>query len=384
MRILHLISSLGVGGAETMLLKLVQEQTRRGHAFHVVSLTGDGPIGEGLRAAGAETAFLGMTRGVPDPLALGRLLQAVRRWSPDLLQSWMYHADLMGGLVGRVARVPVVWGIRGTGLDAVKTKRTTLLARRLCAGLSGILPRVIVSCSHAAVEEHVAVGYRRDRIRVIPNGFELAKFRPDGTARAAVRAELGLAPGQPLVGLMARFDPLKDYATFAAAVARLVRTRPDAAFLACGDGVTPENELLSSLLREAGAEGRVRLLGRRNDMPHIAAALDVATLSSCGEGFPNVIGEAMACGVPAVVTDVGDSRWLVGDTGRTVPPRDPEALAAGWAELLALDEPARRDLGRRARERVEREFDIRQVSLRFEELYREMVPGSGAGELPPR
>jgi glycosyltransferase involved in cell wall biosynthesis len=385
MRVMHVITSFGgfgIGGAETMLLKLVRAQAGRGLDFHAVSLTIGGPIEDGLLEAGAGTSRLGMTRGVPNPAALWRLRQIVQRERPDLIQTWMYHSDLIGGLVGRAAGVPVVWGIRNSVLDDASTPRNTRLARRLCAGLSGLLPRAIVSCSQVAADQHVALGYRRDRMSVIPNGFELGRFRPDPAAREGVRAELGVAEGRPLIGIMARFDPAKDHATFVAAAAILARTRPDAAFMACGDGISSDNRVLVGWLEQARLGDRVHLLGRRADVPRLAAALDLATLSSASEGFPNVIGEAMACGVPAAVTDVGDSRWLVGDTGRTVPPRNPVALAAAWAELLALGPADLRALGERARQRVKAEFDIGRTALRFDALYRELLPGRLAAGSP--
>jgi glycosyltransferase involved in cell wall biosynthesis len=189
-----------------------------------------------------------------------------------------------------------------------------------------------------------------------------------------VRAELGLPPDAPLIAMVARFDPVKDHPTFLEAAARLHARRPDVRFLLCGRDVTWENRGLAAAVERAGARGFVHLLGQREDVARVTAALDLSTLSSsCGEGFSNVVGEAMACGVPCVVTDVGDSGAIVADTGLVVPPRDPEALAAAWAQLLARPAEERAAIGRAARRRIEDNYSLDVIVRRYQDLYEELA-----------
>ena len=217
------------------------------------------------------------------------------------------------------------------------------------------------------------MGYAADRMLVIPNGFDLGAFRPDPAAGPTLRRELGIPAPAPLIGLVARFHPQKDHSTFFAAARRLHRTCPDAHFILCGDGITWENPELAAEADQAGLRGCCHLLGRRSDMSFIQAALDFASSSSStGEGFPNVLGEAMASGVPCAVTNVGDSARIVGETGRIVPPGDPEALVRAWEDLLGLPPEARTALGVAARDRIARQYSLPAIAARYSALYDEI------------
>jgi len=205
---------------------------------------------------------------------------------------------------------------------------------------------------------------------VIHNGVDLDVFKPDSAARASVRAELGLSPEVPLIGLIARFNPMKDHATFLKAAGLLHRQLRRVHFLLCGSEVTSENPVLARALQQQNLSDHVHLLGLRHDVPRLSAALDIANSTSAfGEGFSNAVAEAMACGVVCVVTSVGDSAEIVGDTGRVVPPKNPEALAAAWIDILNLDAKKRSDLARRTRQRIEDRFPIQRAVNAFEALY---------------
>ena len=290
----------------------------------------------------------------------------------------MYHSDLVGGLAALIGGGRVIWGIRFSNFDPQTCSRATIWTARACAALSRWLPTRIVCCSEASRSVHAALGYRADKMVVIPNGFDLGIFRPDPAARAAVRAELAIPPEALLIGLVGRFDPQKDQRVFLQAAALLAEGHQDARFLLCGDDITAENSALMSWIDPAIRQ-RCHLLGRRDDLPRLTAALDVATSSSAyGEAFSNAVGEAMACAVPCVVTDVGDSARIVGETGKVVPPRDARALATAWSELLAAGEPARRSLGLAARGRVEARYSLPAIVRRYEALYQAVaVPAAG-------
>ena len=362
------------------LHKLLSHMDRAAFEPEVISLTTLGDVGERMRALGVPVRVLGMRRGVPDPIFVARLAGLLRKESPDIVQTWMYHADLIGGLAAKLAaNLPVVWNVRHSHLHPGQTNRTTVWTARACARLSGSVPERIICAAEVSRRVHAKLGYKEEKMVVIPNGFDLSVFVPDVDARISVRRELGIPQVAPLVGLVARFHPDKDHYNFVRAAALLDARRPNVHFLLCGEGVTPENRELLGRLRSAGILDRCRLLGRRNDLPRLYAALDVAVSSSSSEGFPNVVGEAMACGVPCVVTDVGDSADIVADTGVVVSPRDPEALATGLREVLGLRTEERRALGDRARKRMGQHYSLRSVVAAYEQIYEGLVPGRGRG-----
>lgn len=374
LKCLHIITGLDTGGAEMMLRKLVEWTDGHRLRNEVVCLTGNGPVGAALAARGVPVHALGMRGGVPDPRAVARLTRLVTSSAPDVVQTWMYHANLLGGIACRLAHVrPVVWNIRASHLEPGSEKRLTRFVARASARLARGLCDAVVTNSHDARAVHVALGYADALFRVIPNGFDTTTFRPDSAARAAVRAEWGVAGETPVIGMIARYHAAKDHATFVAAAARLREDYPHVQFVLAGDAVDDRNEALGALVRGAGLAGRIRLLGRRDDTPRVFAGLDICTSASAYEAFPNVLGEAMATGVPCVATDVGDSARIIGDTGRVVPVRAPGALARAWADLLGIGPQARQALGARARCRVERHYPIAAVAEQYVALYEELA-----------
>lgn len=374
LRIVHIITGLDTGGAEMMLCELLSAMDRTVFSSEVISLMDTGPIGERIMQSGIPVQALGMRPGVPDPVAIFSLARRLRRAAPDLVQTWMYHADLIGGLAAKMAgNVPVVWGIHNSDLDPEETKRSTIWTARACAGLSRWLPRKIICCAEVARQIHVGIGYDGSRMVVIPNGFDTDKFRPDAQKRAMVRRELGIHDEALLVGMVGRFHPQKDHQNFIKAASLLHKRFPDVQFLLCGEGLSWENRALSDWIDTAGLRNRFHLPGRRNDIPAIMAALDVyCSSSSFGEAFPMVIGEAMACGVVCVVTDVGDSGLIVGDTGAVVEPRNARALADGIERLLKMPAQERKALGLRGRVRIRENFRLDVIAGSYAGLYRQL------------
>jgi glycosyltransferase involved in cell wall biosynthesis len=375
MRVLFIITGLSTGGAETMLLKLLERLDRKRFSPHVISLTTLGEIGPRIAALGIPVEAMGMKPGLPSPMGFLRLMRMIRRVKPDVVHTWLYHADLLGGLAARLAGISAIgWCIRNSNLDKDKTKFSTRAVVGLCARLSTWIPSKILSCSEEARRVHVALGYAAEKMRVVPNGFDLARFKPDGDARSAVRADLGIADSTPLVGLISRFDPQKNHAGFFEAAGRLYRRMPHVHFVLAGQGIDRNNAALMQAINKAGVLANTHLLGLRSDVPRLMAALDVlASSSSYGEAFPNVLGEAMACGVPCVVTDVGDSAYIVGDTGRVVASGDMRGLAAALEDLLALPPAVKAALGERARARVAAHFEIGRVVQQYENFYESLL-----------
>jgi len=374
-KILHLITDLDMGGAEVMLFNLVKEHLKKKIEIQVIGLTRNGEIGNQLQQLGVPVEALGMRNDRQDPFSLVRLIRLFRSIHPDLIQTWMYHADLLGGLAARLSgNIPVVWGLHHT-LDGEQPVRPrTMAVLQLNAMLSGWLPRRVVCCAESARQAHIRAGYFAKRMVVIPNGIDLKRFHPDREARLALRQELGMAADTPLIGLFARFHPQKDHRTFAEAAGLLHARLPQVHFVMAGEGVTPANVQLRSWIQAAGLSPQVHLLGLRQDMPRLMAGVDLASLSSAyGEALPLAIAEAMSCCVPCVVTDVGDAGHLVAATGRIVPPRDPAALSEAWKELFSLSARGRTQLGQKARSRIQEEYNIVSIAERYYSLYRSIL-----------
>jgi glycosyltransferase involved in cell wall biosynthesis len=376
--VLCLISSLTVGGAEMMLYRLLSRMDRTRFVTQVISMIDLdlGPLSEKIEGLGVPLRSLGMRPGRPNPLAALRLAQWLRNDRPDVVSTWMYHADLIGGLAAKLAGgIPVAWGIRHCDFSREGNRWLTIQTIKACARMSRWLPTRIICNSVASRDAHAAVGYGIEKMVVIPNGSDLTAFKPDPVSRESVRKELGIPEEALLIGLVGRFHPHKDHRNFTEAAALLSRTRPDVYFLLCGDEVTWDNAQLVRWIEQAGIKRQCRLLGRRDDVSRVTSALDIAASSSFGESFPNVILEAMSCGVPCVATDVGDSALIVGDTGRVVPPKNPLALSWAWQALIELGRQGRTQLGLAARQRVQEHFDLPDIVGRYQKLYEELADG---------
>jgi glycosyltransferase involved in cell wall biosynthesis len=373
MKVLHVITGLEGGGAERQLVNLLRGSTGVPIQHEVVSLLDGGVYGRDVRATGAELHTLNMARNRFSPLALFRLAGLIHRSRPDIVQTWLYHADLIGLLAARLAgRAPVVWTLRSSRLELHHYSKLTGLTITALSRLSR-WPAAILSNSTAGMNAHVAIGYRPRCARVIPNGIDTNTFRPSESARKEVRAELGIGADTPLIGCIARCDPMKDHLNVFSAFARVAA---DARLLLAGRGTEPGNRELSNqiCLGGLGPEQVIRL-GERRDTDRIIAALDILVLGSAfGEGFPNALGEAMACGVPCVATDVGDNAAIIGGCGGIAPPRDPQALAEAMSCLLALSSDERRALGLRARERIQKDYSISAMVRRYSEEYALLAP----------
>lgn len=371
-RVVHLITGLQNDGAQTMLWKILRHRDHRRVAASVISLTSRGALGDRIEALGVPVIALGMHSGFPGPVAVWHLIRELRRLAPDVLQTWLPHSDLVGLVTGRIAHIrSIVWNVRCADLDPRDHPRSLRWTMRVLALLSPV-PSAVVVNSRPGQIACVRLGYRPKRWVLISNGFDLDSFAPAEEARRSVRAELEVPPDAVLVGLIARFHPMKDHRTFFQAGSILHASHPSVQFVLVGRGVDEANAEIADAVKRLGLSVVTHLLGERQDIPRLTAALDVATCCSYSEGFPNVIGEAMACGVPCVTTDIGDCAALVGDSGIVVPTRDPDALAQAWQHLVDLPVMQRIALGRAARVRVGERFDIGAITRRYEALYAEL------------
>lgn len=380
MRVTHVITSLGSGGAEGVLARLCLADKQNTHS--VISLMDAGVYGETLENAGVLVYPVGMARGRLTPRGFWRLWKFIRHENPDVLQTWMYHGDFLGGLAGKLAGVRnVVWGIRNTDLSPGKSSRATIVIARLCARLSRRIPAKIAVCAEQAVDVHARLGYARGKMVTIPNGYDLSRFKPDTEAGKAIRAELSLGEEDYVLGMVARYDPFKDHKTLIEALRIVAERGVGFHCVLVGRGMDSENTELVDAIQQAGLSSRISLLGRRPDIPDVMNSLDLHVLSSSSEAFPNVVAEAMACATPCVSTDVGDASLIVGDTGWIVPPGNPLAMAEAVCEAQAERILPEHWLARktRGRQRIEKDFSMDRMVSKFQGLWQEVLTGTGRG-----
>jgi glycosyltransferase involved in cell wall biosynthesis len=344
----------------------------------VLSLSDEGTMGEPVRTLGVPVHTLGMRAGMPGPSAFLRLQRRVRRLRPDAIQGWMYHGNLAASFAAKVApkQPGLAWNVRQSLYDLGNEKPLTRKVIRANRALS-CRPDTIIYNSRLSRSQHERFGFANDEGVIVPSGFDLTRLRPDSENCAAVRLEFGLDAEDLVIGHVARFHPMKDHATFLRAAVEVTRRVPRARFLLAGRGVGPGNPVLSGIV-PSDFMPRFTFTGERRGVSRLMQAMDVLCLSSAwGEGFPNVLGEAMACGVPCVATDIGDSADIVGESGLIVPPSDSAALAQALTELLEKRPKARRDLGGEARKQIEAHYSLEVVVDRYARLYDDLTSGAG-------
>jgi glycosyltransferase involved in cell wall biosynthesis len=374
LQLVHIITGLGRGGAESVLLQLCAASQGKGWSHTVVSLTDRGEMASVLEEAGVRVIDLGMTTALSIGPALWRLRKILRVLEPDIVQTWMYHADLIGGIAARLAGVrSLLWGIRSTVTDSLSIKRSTRFLIRVCAVLSRVVPARIVVCAYNAAEAHAKAGYRRDKMIVIQNGIDCGRFNDDGSSTAEWKTANGIDPELPLLGIVARFTPQKDHLSFLRAIERLVAKGEAFQCILVGNAMDATNAPLMRWIRELGLSDHVVLIGPRSDLPDVMRALDLHVLSSRVEGFPNVLAEAMACGTPCVSTDAGDAEYILADNGWLVSKGDFNALANAMGEALTerRESPEvwqdRRDASKK---HIREEFGLQRMVDDYAELWR--------------
>lgn len=369
MKALFLAPSLETGGAERQLVLLAAGLAGRGHDVGLALFRKTGPLLASLPDA-VRVHDLGK-RGRADLLGfLLRAVRLVRAERPQVLCSFLGVPNLVAaGLKILSPGLRVAWSVRASDMDL---NRYGLL-HRLCARAEVLLSRVpdrIVANSEAGRNHAVSQGMLADRFTVIPNGIDTETYRPDRGLGCSLREEWGIGEDQMLIGLVARLDPMKDHETFLRAAAQLAAQRADVRFACVGGGDPVLRESQQALGRELGLANRLVWAGARQDMPAVYNALDVLCLSSAyGEGFPNVLGEAMSCGVPCVATDVGDAAVVVGDTGLVVPKGEPAALARGLRTQLERLQSGDEALRAACRERIAEYFSLERMVAAFEDQF---------------
>ena len=368
-KILHVITGLSTGGAENMLLKLISSTTVTSNIkiVGVVSLLDKGTIGPKIEALGVPVFELNMKRGLPAPWHLVKLAKIIHKSNTDVIQSWMYHANLAATLAAAmIGKNCVIWNIRHCLHDYKNEKFLTRLMIKLGSILSRY-PKKIIFNSSVSLSKHVEVGYRENQSLVIPNGFDVSLFRK--YQNNSIFSQLNLPDSVIIVAIFGRYDVIKDHKNFFIAMSQVLVHTNNVIALAVGNGVDNENRAIVSQIEELGISDRVYLIGERQDVCKIMSACTIIVNSSKSEAFPNVIGEAMACEVTCVVTNVGDSSILLEENGKVVPPNDSTALANAILSLLELTIEERSKIGSCARKRIVENYSIDKISECYCNLY---------------
>ena len=334
--IFFLIRSLNVGGTERQIIELVKGLDNNHFDITVGLFYNKGALIEEIKTMPWIHVISLSKTGRWDILRfVFRFIRLLKVLQPDILYSFLPDANIVGLIAGRLAGVKrIIWGTRASNMDVSRYDWVVRISLRLSAFLSRF-PDAIIANSYVGRSFHEGIGYSNKSFHVIHNGINAERFRPDRNTGTRVRAEWGIDKKTVLIGIVARMDPMKDHPTFLKAAQNFIQRHNDVCFVCVGDGPVDYKEKLYLLSEELGLRDFVIWAGLRSDMPAVYNALDIVTsTSSYGEGFSNVIAEAMACGVPCVVTDVGDSALIIGDAGLVVPIKDPEALAGGWRCML--------------------------------------------------
>lgn len=367
---MHVITGLHVGGAESMLYKLLQATDKNKFQPIVVPLINGGPLYSKIEDLGIPVHSLGMKSGINLFHGMNALKKQIKIYQPHLIQGWMYHANVLSQLTMAFSRfaIPVLWNIRHSHYGNEKDKLTTSIIIKMGSFLSHQAVRIVYN-SYLSAKQHEKIGYDNSKTVVIPNGFDTDRYHPSQEARIKLRKEFNLDEDTLLIGMVARYHPVKDHDTFLQAASHLHDIYPNVHFILVGRGIDLDNKVLAARIKELGILEVTHLLGEQSDTSMITAALDIATLTSVSEGFPNVVGEAMACGIPCVVTDVGDSSIVVGPEGIVVPVQSPDAIVNGWKKLIMLERKDREEVGKEARKRVVSNFSIDEIVKMYEDMY---------------
>ena len=368
-KVVHIISGLGQGGAEQALYRLANRQLKDVDSV-VISLTGSQVYGSMLTEQGIPVIALRFRKWSLNIIQIFRLWRILRHIKPDVVQTWMYHADLIGGIIGRLAGIKkIFWGVVHYNLDRSITSPFTLLVARICASMSRVIPKKIVSCAYESVNSHVAIGYDKSRFVVIPLGFDTQHPGPSRSSRSIFRALHNISDHTIVIGCVARWHPQKDHANLVAALGQLMQAQHEVVVMLVGAGLTNDNtELIALLKKHRVRDTEILRLGRLETLEDYYSALDIFVLPSRGEAFPNVIAEAMSFEVPCIATDVGDIRTIIGSTGWIVPPRKPRQLAQAMARAIRLLKEDRDTWAKRkvlCRRRICENFSLDKMSSAY-------------------
>lgn len=376
MKILHVIISLNIGGAEKSMLRLIEAHKNNSDYDHsVVSLTGIGEIGKQLQVSNIRVHALGLKSAFNTPRVMWALMKIIRQADPDVIHTWMYHADLIGGVAGKLTKKKIIWSVRNTHAEAKSgIAKTTFYIMKICAFLSAYIPNKIICVAGTAMTSHVKYGYQQKKMQVIQNGYDVNNLRNlSRQHKQTTRKSIGLAKNATVIGTVGRYNNSKDHPTFIRAAKILLRSNDNLQFLLIGKGINANNTQLFSLIADTGHIEKFFLLDERDDVPALLTLMDIFCLHSISEGFPNVLGEAMCIGLPCITTDVGDAALMVGENGVVVPHSQPELLVKGLQAMVNLTAKERKESGEKLRQRIDNNYSLAQAQHAIETVYQNVL-----------
>ncbi|HRJ52868.1 MAG TPA: glycosyltransferase [Candidatus Thiothrix moscowensis] len=381
-RVVHIITNLSHHGSSMMLYRLMAHTDRSRFEPIVISLDRGDDFKEKISAHGIPVHTFNMSSSLSFGAHVVKLAHMLRKLSPDILQGWQYHGNLAVSLVSKLLPKPPVllWNVRQTVYDIEQESNSNHWAIGFLRRLTNTPARIIYN-SWISEGQHTRLGYSEQKSQVIANGFDLQMFAPNAHSREIIRQQLEIPEKATVIGMIAHHQPAKNHRLFIEAAHLLARHDPDVHFILAGNRVTADNHDIATLLqRFPELHERLHLLGNRQDIPALLNSMDIFSLtSSSGEGFSNVVGEAMACGVPCIVTDVGDTPLLVGKTGETIKNATASSLAFAWLEWINAGEIWRQEQGQQARQRIQRHYRIQHIARQYQDIYESLYHAHAAG-----
>lgn len=366
-KIAHISTSLETGGAEVQLLRLLDKIDKTKFEMIVISLHEETYLADQVRDLGVPVHSLYLK---DSPINIKKAYKILKEFNPDVIHGTMYEGGVVGTLFNKFLpkKPPVIWTVH-EGLEHYRQEPLRKQIQLRAWSLISNLPDCMMYVSHLNAEQHLDWGFKNRKALVLTNGVDTRRFKPNPVARKAIRKSLYIPDDSFVIGITARFHPVKNHVGFLNAAGILSKTHPKVHYMMVGTNIDKDNKVLTDVIAKHGLEKNVHLLGNRDDIPDIVNAYDLAALTSLGEAFPLTLGEAMATSIPCVATNVGDNKFIIADTGRTVPARDDEALAAAWKELVEMDKDTFKRLGEAAYQRTIEKFTLAQQVEQHEELY---------------
>lgn len=373
MKILHVITSLNTGGAEMMLTKLVAASLSSNEVHIVISLMDKGTLGDQVSKY-AELYSLDLKAGGLSIKSLINLYRIIKQEDPDIIQGWMYHANIASLLVNFILRKNLVWNVRQSLVDIKFEKRLTAILIRMSAFFSGYVDKIIFN-SHVSLSQHVKIGFSERNTVVIANGFDLDKFRPQSSEQIlAFKLKYGLPEDSKIFGHVARYHPMKNHIGFIYEISKILSDQPNLYCVMVGKGVSEVNVELVNAINNTNYPDRFIMIGERHDLENIYGVFDfIVSSSQWGEAFPNVIGESMACGTPCIVTDVGDSKHIVADLGFVYSPSLSEELNPYLNQCINMTTDEYLRLSILCRNHISKNYSINTIYKQYIQLYKNLL-----------
>jgi len=364
-RIVHISTGLNPSGAEYSLLTVLKNLHTQNYEFLIISLIGHGIVGNEIEKLGIRVVYLDMPRRIITLSGIIRMIREINKFRPDIIQGWMYHGSLAAAFAKMIARnAMVIWNVRRMPVTQGSSFSPLILAKTVKS-----IPALIIYNSRSSASAHEELGFPHEKTKVIYNGFDGSRFQPNPEMRDAVRHELGIEEDSLVIGMVGRYTPEKNHLLFADAAQLILAQYKNVHFVFIGEQMTIDNQEFVHAVRKNNIFEQTHLLGRREDLHHLMTAFDLLVLPSSTEGFPNVVGEAMACGVPCVVSDVSDNRLIVDKTGVVIDTLDAHAIAESCIKLLRLSREERVQLGENARQRIIDQFSLETMISIYSNIY---------------